>query len=391
MPEFTAEQLAEIQERINASNAITQGDFRNLLTALNKPSKEKVRLGEISTQDPSEWHYFRARLLEAKALNKWTDQEAKQHLKIALTGEAAAVTQDIKLGGDPTVADAPNKKTFDEYLKAVGLRFVSKASGRLAVSQYRKRVQKPTESVLTFHGDLRRLKDVADPNAPVDDPDIIRHFSEGILDEQVANYVLEKDPQTYQEALEFAQHKEGITAQRQLAVGRQRAMNRINAIDGEAEADGVPFVCPPQAPQAQIFAINYPYGSATPSSSDANKALRRNGNMPANPQNLVPFIGGNHPYYQSPYFGQDPSSSQRRRGRGGGRRGNGRTRGGGGGRGRGRNNNKNRRPFRQPGKKRVNAINEEKAGVNELTNLMASNTIDEETGQAQGNWGWPRD
>ena len=68
MPEFSAEQLAEIQERINASNAITQGDFRNLLTALNKPSKEKVRLGEFSTQDPSEWHYFRARLLEAKSL-----------------------------------------------------------------------------------------------------------------------------------------------------------------------------------------------------------------------------------------------------------------------------------------------------------------------------------
>ena len=386
---------AGLQQAVNAAvqgrAAINQEQFNGLLTALRRPNKEKVRLGEFSSTTPSEWRYFRARILEAKTLNGWTDQEAKQHLKIALTGEAAGFTQDIVIGDDPTAEvdamDDAHPKTFRTYIDEVGLRFISHASSRLAVSEYRKRQQKPTENINTFHGSLRELFDVAEPTKdPATDTDLIRHFSEGLIDEQVANYVLEHDPQTYQEALTLAQHKEGVMAQRRLAVGRQRAMSRINAI--ESESDGNPqsaFLPPP----GNIFAINYPYGSSTPSSTDANKKLRNGASFGPPQQNFNSFLGNGYP--QNPYFGHD--SSQRRRGRGGGRRGNGKPRGGGGGgggRGRG-GNRKNRRPFRRPGKQRVNAIDEEKEGVNELSNLMESQTLDAETGQVQGNWAWPRE
>ena len=369
---------------VNAQNVLNQEQFRGLLTALRRPNKEKVRLGEFSSTSASEWRYFRARILEAKSLNGWTDQEAKQHLKIALTGEAAGYTQDILIGDDPTDDDADDPKTFQTYIAEVGLRFISHASSRLAVSEYRKRQQKPTETINTFHGGLRELFDVAEPTKdPATDTDLIRHFSEGLVDEQVATYVLENDPQTYQEALTLAQHKEGVMAQRRLAVGRQRAMSRINAIESESEGNPQSAFLPPPG---NIFAINYPYGSATPSSTDANKKLRNGASFGPPQQNFNSFLGNGYP--QNPYFGHD--SSQRRRGRGGGKRGNGKPRGGGGGRGRG-GNRKNRRPFRRPGKQRINAIDEEKEGVNELSNLMESQTLDAETGQVQGNWAWPRE
>ena len=368
---------------VNAQNVLNQEQFRGLLTALRRPNKEKVRLGEFSSTSASEWRYSRARILEAKSLNGWTDQEAKQHLKIALTGEAAGYTQDILIGDDPTDDDADDPKTFQTYIAEVGLRFISHASSRLAVSEYRKRQQKPTETINTFHGGLRELFDVAEPTKdPATDTDLIRHFSEGLVDEQVATYVLENDPQTYQEALTLAQHKEGVMAQRRLAVGRQRAMSRINAIESESEGNPQSAFLPPPG---NIFAINYPYGSATPSSTDANKKLRNGASFGPPQQNFNSFLGNGYP--QNPYFGHD--SSQRRRGRGGGKRGNGKPRGGGG-RGRG-GNRKNRRPFRRPGKQRINAIDEEKEGVNELSNLMESQTLDAETGQVQGNWAWPRE
>ena len=383
-PEQVAAVEAQIATAVQGQNAINQQQFNNLLTALRRPNKEKVRLGEFSSTSASEWRYFRARILEAKNLNGWTDQEAKQHLKISLTGEAAGYTQDILIGDDPTAADVDEPKTFQTYIAEVGLRFISHASSRLAVSEYRKRQQKATETVNTFHGSLRELFDVAEPDKdPATDTDLIRHFSEGLVDEQVSTYVLENDPQTYQEALTLAQHKEGVMAQRRLAVGRQRAMSRINAIESESEGNPQSAFLPPPG---NIFAINYPYGSATPSSTDANKKLRNGTSFGPPQQNFNSFLGNGYP--QNPYFGHD--SSQRRRGRGGGKRGNGKPRGGGGGRGRG-GNRKNRRPFRRPGKQRVNAIDEEKEGVNELSNLMESQTLDAETGQVQGNWAWPRE
>ena len=379
---------AGLQQAVTAAvqgqNALNNEQFQGLITALRRPNKEKVRLGEFSSTSASEWRYFKARILEAKTLNGWTDQEAKQHLKIALTGEAAGYTQDILIGDDPTGDDVDEPKTFRRYIDEVGLRFISHASSRLAVSEYRKRQQKATETITHFHGNLRELFDVAEPTKdPATDTDLIRHFSEGLIDEQVANYVLENDPKTYQEALTLAQHKEGVMAQRRLAVGRQRAMSRINAIESESEGNPRSDFLPPPG---NIFAINYPYGSATPSSTDANKRLRNGASFGPPQQNFNSFLGNGYP--QNPYFGHD--SSQKRRGRGGGKRGNGKPRGGGGGRGRG-GNRKNRRPFRRPGKQRINAIDEEKEGVNELSNLMESQTLDAETGQVQGNWAWPRE
>ena len=376
---------------VNAQHALNQQQFQGLLTALRRPNKEKVRLGEFSSTSASEWRYFRARILEAKSLNGWTDQEAKQHLKIALTGEAAGYTQDILIGDDPDAEDDDemndaNPKTFQAYIAEVGLRFISHASSRLAVSEYRKRQQKATETINTFHGSLRELFDVAEPTKdPATDTDLIRHFSEGLVDEQVATYVLENDPQTYQEALTLAQHKEGVMAQRRLAVGRQRAMSRINAIESESEGNPQSAFLPPPG---NIFAINYPYGSATPSSTDANKKLRNGASFGPPQQNFNSFLGNGYPQNPS-YFGHDPSPRRRGKG-GGGKRGTGKPRGGGRGRGRG-GNRKNRRPFRRPGKQRINAIDEEEEGVNELSNLMESQTLDAETGQVQGNWAWPRE
>ena len=392
MADLNAQQRAAVEDMIANANAITRNQFDQLMQGLrNGRQKEKVRLGEFSSATPSDWRHFKPRLEEAKRLNGWSDQEGKQHLKIALTGDAAANTQDIQLGSDPAVAvPADDAKTFDEYVSDIGLRFVSHASSKLAISEFMKRSQKPTENLLDFHSGLRELFTIARPNRdPTDDQDLIRHFSEGILDENVAQYVLEQDPQTYQEALTLGQHKEGVTAQRKIALGRLRG-SRINAIEfGQADE------CPPPGASRGVSAINYPYGSSTPSSTEANRILRNGGPFSqqgnfSQPQGNNSFIGaggsggGYYDRFQSHHL------PPKRRGKGGGtKRGQPPAQRGGKRNGKGRKTF--RRPFRRPGKNRVNAVQEE-GEVSELRDLMNGLELESDpSSQGQGNWAWPRD
>ena len=111
---FEEGQRAAVQAMINEAPALNAGQFNRLMTQLQqRERKEKARLAEFSSIDPSSWRTFRSRVMEAKSLNQWTDQEAKQHMKIAMTGTAAVTTRDIAVGGDPDADPAvPNAKTL---------------------------------------------------------------------------------------------------------------------------------------------------------------------------------------------------------------------------------------------------------------------------------------
>ena len=361
-----------VQALIDANPALNNQQFTQLIrTIQGRDRKEKARLSEYSATDPSSWRTFRSRVLEAKSLNQWTDQEAKQHLKIAMTGTAAAMTRDIAVGGDPAADPRPaDHKTFDRYLEEVALRFISTAATELAVSDFLTAEQKAEETSLMWHVRLLDLFTVAHPTRNyVADRDLIRQFCLGYIDEVVAQYIMDNNPQTFQRCLELAQTKEGNQAQRRRAAKRRGRVNALSLIHDEIHTGF-------EEERGGVNAINYSYGSATPSSSDANRELRRRGpQFGMNPQSFPQDFRSNS-FLGQPRNGGAPANSDffgRRRNRSkgfsqgrGGRRNRGqRGRGGRGGRARGRGG-------RNPNQRKVNAIPEYADTITHLGELFDS-------------------
>ena len=364
-------QRAAVQAMINEAPALNAGQFNRLMTQLQqRERKEKARLAEFSSIDPSSWRTFRSRVMEAKSLNQWTDQEAKQHMKIAMTGTAAVTTRDIAVGGDPDADPAvPNAKTFDTYMNEVALRFISTAATELAVSDFLSAEQKPDETLLQFHVRLLDLFVTAYPEkAYVRDRDLIRQFCLGLIDELVAQFIMDQNPETFQRCLELGQQKEGTQAQRRRAAKRRGRVSAMASITDEIHSGY-------EEERGGVQAINYSYGSATPSSSNANRWLRERGpQYGINPQLPPPeyrtnsFLGPPRSWgtpANSDSFGRKRNRSKGfSQGRGGRRNRGQRGRGGRGGRSRGRSRPNNQR--------RVNSMPDYADTVNQLSELFDS-------------------
>ena len=369
---LTDAQQQAVQNLIDAQPALNNAQFGQLMDQLRAGGrKEKARLPEFSSLEPSDWRTFRLRVIEAKSLNGWTEQEAKQHLKISMAGEAAVVTRDIAIGGNPDAAPVPaDAKTFNEYLDEVGLRFISAAATELAISDFVSAEQKAGETIQQWFARELDLYTTAYPHRNHDtDADLIRLVCVGLIDEVVKHFVMDNRPATFRRALELAQQKEGVQAQCRRAAKRR---GRVNALSSLAEDV--------HGPEEGVGAINYSYGSATPSSADANRRLRASGPQFGMSTNFAPpqypsnsFLGPPRPGGNS-----NPGAFGRRRQRRGapqgrgGRRNRGR-RGGGGGRSR-------QRGGRANNQRRVNAMPDYAETVSHLGELF--NSVDLSGGEA---------
>ena len=233
--------------------------------------REKVKLGTYSETTPRSFRTFRIRAEAAKDLNQWSDADAKSQVKIALTGDAASLAQDIEIGADPDVRvggmPLPGAKTWLAYMNELHDRFVPLMESQIAIAGFTKLRQKPGESLAEWHVRCKEECHVAYPHRDLEaDPELMRQFMHHILDVAVSTYVVDSHPRTYRECLTIAQTKQGNMMQIRMAA-KSRHGERMTAMTFEEEDS------------MQMNAINYDIGTRTPSSKEANRLLRMRGNI----------------------------------------------------------------------------------------------------------------
>ena len=241
--------------------------------------REKVKIGLFSEDDPQAWKIFKRRVNEAKKLNQWTDADAKSQVKIAITGDAAAASQDIDVGEDQNALDAagnphPRRKTFEAYMRELELRFVPESESKLAMAQFRSIKQMPGETISQFASRIRTKANIAWPNRDVEtDQEVIRQFIMFLNDAVLVQYLQDQDPQTFPDAIRLAQTKMGNMLHFQAVT--KPSLRRINA-------------------------INFDYGSRTPTTAEANRMLRAGGRLADQLPALAGGVGAQKPNYQGP-------------------------------------------------------------------------------------------
>ena len=262
--------------------------------------RERAKIGNFAEDDPGAWRIFRRRFMEAKKLNQWTDADAKSQVKIAITGEAAAVSQDIDVGEAFDAVDAegnphPHRKTFDAYITELELRFVPTSESKLAISQFRSMRQEPGETCSQFAARLRLKHGIAwrDRN-PETDPEIIRQFVLFLNDAVLIQHLQDRDPQTFTEALRLAQTKIGNMMQYRAVTKSANPRGRIGCMNCLHE----------DTDNLSLNAINFGYGSNTPTTTEANRRLRSGGLLSEQTHAAVGRVGCKHCY--------DPTHSSQR-------------------------------------------------------------------------------
>ena len=227
-------------------------------------------MGNFSENTPRAWKTFQVRANEAKRLNQWSDADAKSQVKIALTGDAASLVQDIDVGEDPDVRvhgfPLPGAKTYFAYMAELHDRFVPLMESKIALARFPKLRQEPGETLSDWHVRCKDEFMVAEPHAdPETSPVLRRQFCHNILDIHVSTYVIDQDPQFYRDCLRVAQNKQGNMMQVRLAARNRASGGRLSAITGMVEEEE----------DNRVGAINYPIGTDTPTTTEANRMLRR--------------------------------------------------------------------------------------------------------------------
>ena len=231
--------------------------------------REKVKLGNFSETKPRDFKTFRIRAEEAKHLNQWTDADAKSQVKIAMIGPAAALAQDIQVGADPDARmnglPLPGAKTYLQYMAELQDRFVPLMESQIAIARFPKLRQEVGESLADWHVRVKEEFMIAFPGVdPETSPELRRQFCHYILDIQVSSYLIDQNPQLFRQCLTIAQTKQGNIMQvRMAAKSRLGSGGRMSAM--VVGKDG------------RVGAINYPIGTDTPTTTEANKRLRRGG------------------------------------------------------------------------------------------------------------------
>ena len=117
----------------------------------------KSQLTKPATYDGStEWTNYKAHFEACARLNKWTEEQKGLYLSVSLRGQAQGVFGNLT-----------SKSTdYKDLVKALEVRFAPPNQTELYRVQLRDRRQKPIESMSELGQDIRRLTNLAYPNAP---------------------------------------------------------------------------------------------------------------------------------------------------------------------------------------------------------------------------------
>ena len=163
--------------------------------------------------------------------NGWNDQSQRRHLAAAMQGTASQMVRDIPYDG-PDFQRAQNPLNINHLLTQYEGRFISASESHMAITQFETASQADLESVLVWHGRLRELFQRSHPNVPWEnDQRLIRKFTFGLLDAKVQEFVLDSNPQNYNQALEMASNK---TATRNvLAANKSSSSKQVSTISAD--------------------------------------------------------------------------------------------------------------------------------------------------------------
>ena len=235
-------------------------------------NRARVKLSPFTSTNASDFREFRDRANTCRQLNGWTQQEAKQMIRTQMEGVAGKRMLTVVVGGDPDLVPPPDDaKTYEEYMDQVQLRFQHREASSLAIADFQKSRMRPDEDYLGWHVRLHDIHCLAYPNRDHDtDGDLIRQFILGLTDQVIADHLMERDPNNYEDCLAQAQSKQGKLAQVRQSMKARSRINTIAAIgpDG-ARYDDSDSDC--------INAINYETGTRKRTTTAQNKHLRRFG------------------------------------------------------------------------------------------------------------------
>ena len=158
--------------------------------------------------DPTKWYDFRREFSSFKRFVGWTDEQAKGALETCMRGEAHhAISCLDYLARDPFV-------TCQSLMEAYEARFVPEALTDLAMLEYDRAVQGPSESLQAFHGRVRHLyfrAHVKTGGKIPEEEDILTHlvkaFTRGIRRKAFRLAIRRSAPKTYSAALQAAQRE----------------------------------------------------------------------------------------------------------------------------------------------------------------------------------------
>ena len=205
----------------------------------------------FTTGEGHEWILWRENYEAIVILNQWNNDQhlerSKNECLVSITGEAKRRIQGI--------ASAGAGETLAQFLDRIQLRYLPPAASQFAKSEYDACVQLPDEEIITYHSRLRVVYVRAHPalaGALEQSTMLIRKFTLGLANTAIKTYVLDHNPQTFAAALEHAQNKAATEA---TVAGAVVPGGKVLAMDINAVYDG----------------------TETPSTSEANRRLRRMG------------------------------------------------------------------------------------------------------------------
>ena len=175
------------------------------------PAAAPVRMGKklppFSSATGSEWLVWRKTFNMVRRINDWDDLRARREAATAMEGEAGRVCRDV----DPEPQNNPGF-TINDLLGVYENKFLPPMESDLAVSTFDAASQGPKETPILWGARVKELYLRAYPNNEVDNRICINRFVCGLKDRDVAMYVHEQRPQTFEAA---SQHALSKTASKQ--------------------------------------------------------------------------------------------------------------------------------------------------------------------------------
>ena len=190
----------------------------------------EAKLEKFEGSTPEAYRNFKARCDNARERNQWTQQVAKEMVFSSIIGEAASRTCHVRRGGDPDAVPPPaDAKTYEEFMTEIQHCFYHAEDSALAKAAFNNCRQKAGETILQWHIRSRVLfKEAHRERDWETDQELIEKFTNGLIDENLAVYLSDQQPQTFTRALTLVQAKMGRMAQ--VKLGRQ-ASNRYSSIN----------------------------------------------------------------------------------------------------------------------------------------------------------------
>ena len=167
----------------------------------------------FSSSNGAEWLGWRQNFTITAAINGWDNRRQRREIAVAMTGAAKQYVADIPVGdglpaGLAAGAAIPDAQDATLLLNLYEQRFLPAAASDIARVTFRQASQKEDEPILAWSSRLRLLHSRAYPNMPAADQetntDLIEAFVVRLNNKVTADRVWNRRPDTYAQALQFA-------------------------------------------------------------------------------------------------------------------------------------------------------------------------------------------